>query len=225
MLNRVLIVTGLHHILNNLAWFLIGDYGGATGDLNRFFAGDPSAGAFMSGFFPVMMFGLPAACLAMYHESKPERRRATGGLLASMALTSFLTGVTEPIEFTFMFLAPLLYAVHAVLTGLAMVLMDALGARLGFSFSAGLFDYVINYGQATRPWMLLPVGLAYFAALLRGLPVLHSSIFALDAGPRGRCACGGGAGARDGSCAGDDRGTRRRCQPARRGSLHDATAS
>jgi PTS system N-acetylglucosamine-specific IIC component len=161
VLNRVLIVTGLHHILNNLAWFLIGDYGGVTGDLKRFFAGDPAAGAFMSGFFPVMMFGLPAACLAMYHEARPERRRATGGLLASMALTSFLTGVTEPIEFTFMFLAPLLYAVHAVLTGLAMVLMDALGVRLGFSFSAGLFDYVINFGPATRPWMLLPIGLAY----------------------------------------------------------------
>ena len=162
-LNRVLIVTGLHHIINNIAWFLLGDYGGVTGDLKRFFAGDPTAGAFMSGFFPVMMFGLPAACLAMYHEAKPGRRRAVGGLLASMALTSFLTGVTEPIEFTFMFLAPLLYALHAVLTGLAMVLMDALQVRLGFSFSAGLFDYVINFGQATRPWMLLPVGLAYSA--------------------------------------------------------------
>jgi PTS system N-acetylglucosamine-specific IIC component len=163
VLNRALIVTGLHHILNNIAWFLLGDYGGVTGDLKRFFAGDPAAGAFMSGFFPVMMFGLPAACLAMYHEAKPERRRAVGGLLASMALTSFLTGVTEPIEFTFMFLAPLLYALHAVLTGLAMVLMDVLHVRLGFSFSAGLFDYVINFGQATRPWMLLPLGLAYFA--------------------------------------------------------------
>ncbi len=168
VLNRVLIVTGLHHILNNLAWFLLGDYGGVTGDLNRFFAGDPTAGAFMSGFFPVMMFGLPAACLAMYHAAKPERRRAAGGLLASMALTSFLTGVTEPIEFTFMFLAPLLYAVHAVLTGLAMVIMDALQVRLGFSFSAGLFDYVINFGQATRPWMLLPIGLAYSIAYYAG---------------------------------------------------------
>jgi PTS system N-acetylglucosamine-specific IIC component len=97
----------------------------------------------------------------MYHEARPERRRAAGGLLASMALTSFLTGVTEPIEFTFMFLAPLLYAVHAVLTGLAMALMDALGVRLGFSFSAGLFDYVINFGRATRPWMLVPIGLVY----------------------------------------------------------------
>jgi PTS system N-acetylglucosamine-specific IIC component len=168
VLNRILIVTGLHHILNNLAWFLIGDYGGVTGDLKRFFAGDPTAGAFMSGFFPVMMFGLPAACLAMYHEAQPERRRATAGLLASMALTSFLTGVTEPIEFTFMFLAPLLYAVHAVLTGLAMVIMDALGVRLGFSFSAGLFDYVINFGQATRPWMLLPLGLAYAGVYYAG---------------------------------------------------------
>ncbi len=161
VLNRILIVTGLHHILNNLAWFLLGDYGGATGDLNRFFAGDPTAGAFMSGFFPVMMFGLPAACLAMYHEARPERRKAAGGLLVSMALTSFLTGVTEPIEFTFMFLAPVLYALHAALTGLAMVIMDVLQVRLGFSFSAGLFDYVINFGQASRPWMLLPIGLAY----------------------------------------------------------------
>jgi PTS system N-acetylglucosamine-specific IIC component len=163
VLNRALIVTGLHHILNNIAWFLLGDYGGVTGDLNRFFAGDPAAGAFMSGFFPVMMFGLPAACLAMYHAAPPGRRRAAAGLLASMALTSFLTGVTEPIEFTFMFLAPLLYVLHAVLTGVAMVVMHLLGARLGFSFSAGLFDYVINFSQATRPWLLLPVGLAYFA--------------------------------------------------------------
>lgn len=162
VLNRLLIITGLHHILNNIAWFLLGDYNGVTGDLKRFFAGDPTAGAFMSGFFPVMMFGLPAACLAMYHAARPERRRAVGGLLGSMALTSLLTGVTEPIEFTFMFLAPLLYAVHAVLTGIAMVLMDALQVRLGFSFSAGLFDYVLGFGRATRPWLLLPVGVVYF---------------------------------------------------------------
>ena len=163
VLNRLLIVTGLHHILNNIAWFILGDFNGATGDLNRFFAGDPSAGGFMSGFFPVMMFGLPAACLAMYRSAAPARRRAVGGMLLSLALTSFLTGVTEPIEFTFMFLAPLLYLVHAVLTGLAMVLMDALGVRLGFGFSAGLFDYLINFGSSTRPWLLLPVGALYFA--------------------------------------------------------------
>ena len=163
LLNRILIITGLHHVLNNLAWFLVGDYGGVTGDLNRFFAGDPSAGVFMSGFFPVMMFGLPAACLAMYHAADRERRQAVGGLLLSMGLTSFLTGVTEPIEFTFVFLAPALYALHAVLTGTAMVLMDLLGVRLGFGFSAGLFDYLLNYGKATQPLLMLPVGAAYFA--------------------------------------------------------------
>jgi N-acetylglucosamine PTS system EIICBA or EIICB component len=163
VLNRLLIVTGLHHILNNVAWFIVGDYNGVTGDLKRFFAGDPSAGVFMAGFFPVMMFGLPAACLAMYHTAAPERRRATGGLMVSMALTSFLTGVTEPIEFTFMFLAPWLYALHALLTGAAMVTMDLLQSRLGFGFSAGFFDYVLNYGKATHPLYLLPVGAAYFA--------------------------------------------------------------
>jgi PTS system N-acetylglucosamine-specific IIC component len=162
VLNRVLIVTGLHHILNNMAWFLLGDYQGITGDLKRFFAGDPSAGAFMSGFFPVMMFGLPAACLAMYRTAAPERRAAVGGMLFSMALTSFLTGVTEPIEFSFMFLAPILYGIHAVLTGLAMALMHSLNIHLGFGFSAGLFDYVLNFKQATNPLWLIPFGLVYF---------------------------------------------------------------
>ncbi len=161
-LNRLLLITGLHHILNNIAWFLLGDFHGATGDLKRFFAGDPTAGGFMSGFFPVMMFGLPAACLAMYRSASPDRRKAIGGLLLSVALTSLLTGVTEPIEFLFIFLAPLLFALHAVLTGLSMVIMDALGVKLGFGFSAGLFDYVLNYGLATRPILLLPVGAAYF---------------------------------------------------------------
>ena len=163
VLNRILIITGLHHVLNNIAWFIVGEYGGVTGDLNRFFAGDPSAGAFMSGFFPVMMFGLPAACLAMYHAAPAGRRRAVGGLMLSLALTSFLTGVTEPIEFTFVFLAPALYGLHAVLTGTAMVIMDLLGAKLGFGFSAGLFDYLLNYGKATEPLVLIPVGLVYAA--------------------------------------------------------------
>lgn len=167
-LNRILIVTGLHHILNNIAWFVVGDYHGATGDLRRFFAGDPGAGAFMSGFFPVMMFGLPAACLAMYHTARPDKRKAVGGMLASLALTSFLTGVTEPIEFSFMFLAPALYAIHAVLTGVSMALLDLLHVRLGFTFSAGLFDYVLNFGKASRPLWLIPIGLCY-AGLYYGL--------------------------------------------------------
>jgi N-acetylglucosamine-specific phosphotransferase system IIBC component len=161
LLNRLLLVTGLHHLLNNVFWFVQGDFNGANGDLRRFFAGDPEAGSFMAGFFPVMMFGLPAACLAMYRAAPPERRKSVGGMLFSLALTSMLTGVTEPIEFSFMFLAPVLYALHAVLTGAAMVLMDALGVKLGFGFSAGLFDYVLNFGKATNPWMLLPVGLFY----------------------------------------------------------------
>ncbi len=163
LLNRLLLVTGLHHLLNNIVWFVAGDYHGTTGDLRRFFAGDPEAGGFMAGFFPVMMFGLPAACLAMYHAALPERRKAVGGMLLSLALTSALTGVTEPIEFSFMFLAPVLYAIHAVLTGISMALMNALGVKLGFGFSAGLFDYVLNYGKATKPLLLLPVGLAYAA--------------------------------------------------------------
>ena len=201
-LNRLLIVTGLHHIVNNFAWFLLGDYHGTTGDMKRFFAGDPSAGAFMAGFFPVMMFGLPAACLAMYHAVAPERRKAVGGLLASMALTAFLTGVTEPIEFSFMFLAPPLYAIHAVLTGASMMLMDALHIRLGFSFSAGLVDYVINFNKATHPIWLLPVGAAYFAIYYfafryaikafnlktpgREDDVQYSKKSVIDAGARGR---------------------------------------
>ncbi|MBF7014956.1 N-acetylglucosamine-specific PTS transporter subunit IIBC [Novosphingobium sp. HR1a] len=163
LLNRLLLVTGLHHIINNVAWFVLGDYHGTTGDLRRFFAGDPDAGAFMTGFFPVMMFGLPAACLAMYRSALPERRKATGGMLLSLAATSFLTGVTEPIEFSFMFLAPVLFVVHAVLTGVSMALMSALDVHLGFGFSAGLFDYVLNFGKAQKPLLLLPVGLAYFA--------------------------------------------------------------
>ncbi|MBO9499112.1 MAG: PTS transporter subunit EIIC [Novosphingobium sp.] len=163
LLNRLLLVTGLHHILNNIAWFIVGDFHGATGDIKRFFAGDPTAGSFMAGFFPVMMFGLPAACLAMYRNAAPERRKAVGGLFVSVALTSFLTGVTEPIEFMFIFLAPLLYLVHAILTGASMVIMDLLGVKLGFGFSAGLIDYVLNFGLATRPLLLIPVGLAYFA--------------------------------------------------------------
>ena len=183
VLNRLLIVTGLHHIINNIAWFILGDYHGTTGDLKRFFAGDPSAGTFMSGFFPVMMFGLPAACLAMYRAARPERRKAVGGLLLSMALTAFLTGVTEPIEFSFMFLAPALYLLHAILTGIAMVVMNVLGVKLGFGFSAGFFDYVINFKKATNPLLLWPVGAVYFAVYYG---VFYSAIRYFDLKTLGR---------------------------------------
>ena len=168
--NRLLIPLGLHHILNTLVWFQFGDYyqvldTGATvlkqGDLWRFFAGDPNAGMFMAGFFPIMMFGLPAAAAAMIAEAYKQNRKAAAGVLLSLALTSFLTGITEPIEFAFMFLAFPLYVLHAVLTGLSMVIMNMLNIKLGFSFSAGLIDYLLNYGISTNPLMLLPVGLAY----------------------------------------------------------------
>ena len=167
VLNRLLLVTGLHHILNSLVWFVFGSFTGpdgkvVTGDLHRFFAGDPTAGHFMTGFFPIMMFGLPAACLAMYRAARPENRKLVGGMLLSMALTAFLTGVTEPVEFTFMFLAPVLYVIHAILTGISMALMSLLHVRLGFTFSAGAFDYIISYRLGTNGWVLLPVGLVYF---------------------------------------------------------------
>lgn len=165
--NRLLIVTGLHHILNNMAWFVFGTFTdpvtGAvvTGDLTRYFAGDPKGGQFMTGMFPVMLFGLPAACLAMYRNALPERRKVMGGILLSMALTSFLTGVTEPIEFAFMFLAPFLYLIHAVLTGLSMAVTNLLNIHLGFTFSGGFIDMVLGWGKSTNGWLIFPVGAAY----------------------------------------------------------------
>ncbi|MFJ7492297.1 MULTISPECIES: PTS transporter subunit EIIC [unclassified Streptomyces] len=159
--NRALIPVGMHHLLNSFPWFQAGDYNGAHGDIARFLAGDPQAGQFMTGFFPIMMFALPAACLAMVHCARPERRKVVGGMMFSLALTSFVTGVTEPIEFTFMFIAPVLYAIHAVLTGVSMALTWALGMKDGFGFSAGLVDFGLNLGIASKPWMLVLVGLCF----------------------------------------------------------------
>ena len=167
--NRLLIPVGLHHILNNLVWFQFGDFEvvkeGVTtivhGDLSRFFAGDPMAGPFMAGFFPIMMFGLPAAALAMISTAKESRKKAMGGLLLSMAFTSFLTGITEPIEFSFMFLAFPLYVLHSLLTGISLVVMNVLDVKLGFTFSAGLFDYLLSYGLGKNGLYLIPVGIVY----------------------------------------------------------------
>ncbi|MCD2187545.1 PTS transporter subunit EIIC [Actinomycetospora soli] len=159
--NRLLIPLGLHHILNSVVWFVLGDYNGAHGDIARFFAGDPTAGTFMTGFFPIMMFALPAAALAIWHEARPEQRKVVGGIMASVALTSFLTGITEPLEYAFVYVAWPLYVVHAVLTGTSLALCNALGIHDGFTFSAGAIDYVINFGQATRPLWLIPIGLGY----------------------------------------------------------------
>jgi N-acetylglucosamine PTS system EIICBA or EIICB component len=159
--NRLLIPLGLHHIVNSVVWFVVGDFNGKHGDLDRFFAGDPSAGSFMTGFFPIMMFALPAAAIAIWHEAKPDQKKIVGGIMIGGALTSFLTGVTEPLEFSFMFVAFPLFVLHAVLTGTSLALVNALGIKDGFTFSAGFFDYVLNFNIATRPLWLIPIGLGY----------------------------------------------------------------
>ncbi|MEV7613488.1 PTS transporter subunit EIIC [Streptomyces sp. NPDC089799] len=164
--NRALLVIGLHQFLNVPLWFQFGSYTtpeGQTyhGDINMFLHGDPNAGMFLSGFFPIMMFALPAAALAITHCAKPKRRAEVGGLMLSVALTSFVTGITEPLEYSFLFVAPALYAVHAVLTGVSMAVTWALGVHDGFSFSAGLIDYVLNWGLATKPWLIIPIGLCF----------------------------------------------------------------
>ncbi|WP_404322277.1 N-acetylglucosamine-specific PTS transporter subunit IIBC [Cytobacillus firmus] len=165
-LNRLLIPVGLHHILNTLVWFEFGEFTNAAGDvikgdLWRFLAKDPSAGIFMTGFFPIMMFGLPGAALAMVAAAKKERRKAVAGAMAGLAFTSFLTGITEPIEFLFMFLSPVLYLIHAALTGLAMSITYVLDIHHGFGFSAGALDYILNFGIAQKPVLLAGIGLLY----------------------------------------------------------------
>ncbi|WP_404371061.1 PTS transporter subunit EIIC [Kytococcus sedentarius] len=163
--NRLLIPFGLHHVLNSVPWFALGEFeaGGKThtGDIARFLNGDPTAGAFMTGFFPIMMFALPAAAMAIWHEAKPENRKATGGIMISAALTSFLTGITEPLEFAFMFVAWPLYVIHAVLTGSSIALTNALGIKDGFGFSAGFIDYALNFNIATKPLWILGIGVVY----------------------------------------------------------------
>ncbi|ANY09072.1 PTS transporter subunit EIIC [Pseudonocardia sp. HH130630-07] len=159
--NRLLVPLGLHHILNSVVWFILGDYNGVRGDLSRFFEGDPTAGVFMTGFFPIMMFALPAAALAIWHEARPSQRKIVGGIMVSVGLTSFVTGITEPLEYSFVYVAWPLYVIHAFLTGTSMALTNALGIHDGFIFSAGAIDYVLNFGQATRPLWLIPIGLVY----------------------------------------------------------------
>ncbi|MFE9019154.1 PTS transporter subunit EIIC [Streptomyces sp. NPDC007808] len=171
--NRALLVVGLHQFLNVPIWFQFGSYTTPDGevvhgDINMFLAGDPDAGQFTSGFFPIMMFALPAAALAITHCARPSRRKEVGGLMTSVALTSFVTGITEPIEYSFLFVAPLLYVVHALLTGVSMAVTWGLGVHDGFSFSAGLIDYVINWNLATRPWAIIPIGLC-FAVVYYGI--------------------------------------------------------
>ncbi|MGW9416594.1 PTS transporter subunit EIIC [Cellulosimicrobium funkei] len=165
-LNRLLVPIGLHHLLNSLPWFQFGEYTAADGtvaqgDIFRFLAGDPTAGTFLTGFFPIMMFALPAAALAIVHTAKPAQRKVVAGIMGSAALVSFVTGVTEPLEFAFVFVAYPLYVIHAVLTGTSMALVNALGIRDGFGFSAGAIDYLLNFRIAEMPLLLIPIGLGY----------------------------------------------------------------
>jgi PTS system N-acetylglucosamine-specific IIC component len=160
-INRLLIPFGLHNVINAVVWTVFGTFNGVHGDLNRFFAHDPAAGSFMSGFFPIFMFALPAAALAIWRTAHPSQKKLVGGIMLSAALTSFITGVTEPIEFSFMFVAWPLYIIHALLTGSSLALVNALGIHDGFSFSAGGIDYLLNFGIATKPLLLIPIGIGY----------------------------------------------------------------
>ena len=165
-LNRLLIPTGLHHALNNVFWFdTIG-----LGDLSHFWAGETSAdvgwslGMYMSGFFPCMMFGIPGAALAMVHTAKPAKKKVAIGLVASAAIAAFVCGVTEPFEFGFMFLAPVLYVIYALLYGIFVTITTLVGFRAGFSFSAGATDLLFSASlpAAQKTWMIIPLGIAAF---------------------------------------------------------------
>ena len=164
MLNRALIPLGLHHALNAVFWFDTAN----INDLGLFWSGADGAvkgvtGQYMTGFFPIMMFGLPGGALAMYHTAKDSKKKAAASLLLAGSLASFFTGITEPLEFAFMFMAPGLYLVHAVLTGISAVICTLLPLRLGFNFSAGLVDYILSFKapMAVNPWLLIPIGLVF----------------------------------------------------------------
>ncbi|MET9340184.1 PTS transporter subunit EIIC [Nonomuraea sp. NPDC003804] len=183
--NRLLVPLGLHHFVNSIVWYVVPEcqVGGRTfaGDWNCYFGGDPGAGEFMAGFFPVMMFALPAAALAIWRAALPGKRTAVGGIMLSAALASFVTGITEPIEFAFIFVAPVLLVVHAVLTGIAMAVTTLVGGQLGFGFSAGLLDMLLNAGKSNTNNVvgILVIGVIYgavyyvvFSFLIRRLDIM-----------------------------------------------------
>ncbi|MCI2899160.1 glucose-specific PTS transporter subunit IIBC [Staphylococcus hominis] len=172
-IKRLLIPFGLHHIFHAPFWFEFGSWKNAAGEIIR---GDQrifieqiregahlTSGKFMQGEFPVMMFGLPAAALAIYQTAKPENKKVVGGLMLSAALTSFLTGITEPLEFSFLFVAPLLFFIHAVLDGLSFLTLYLLHLHLGYTFSGGFIDFVLLgiLPNKTPWWLVIPVGLVY----------------------------------------------------------------
>jgi len=166
-LNRFLLPFGLHHVLNTYVYFGLGDYKSANGEvvhgeINRFLSGDPSAGFFIGGFYLTMMFGIPAIALAITRAAK-RRKQETKTLMTSGAATSFVTGITEPIEFTFLFTSPLLYFIHAVFTGLAGAVLYLLNIRHGFSWGAGVIDFILNLNLSNNGLLIIPVGFLFFA--------------------------------------------------------------
>lgn len=166
ILYRVLVAFGLHHLLNNVFWFQLGSYETAdgqvvTGDLPRFFSGDPTAGYFMSGLFPIMMFAIPAIALAIIQEAREDLKPKVYKTFMTSALVCFLTGVSEQIEFAFLFAAPYLFIVHAVMSGLALWISYLLEIRHGFSYSAGAIDYILNFHLSENGLLLIPIGILY----------------------------------------------------------------
>ncbi len=174
VIERSLIPFGLHHIFYSPFWYEFGEYVTKAGEVvrgdQRIFMAQISdnvqnltAGTFMTGKFPFMMFGLPAAALAIYHEARPEKKVFVGGLMASAGLTSFLTGITEPIEFSFLFVAPILFGIHAVFAGFSFMIMHLLDVKIGMTFSGGLIDYILFglINPQTHAWLVIPVGLAF----------------------------------------------------------------
>jgi glucose-specific phosphotransferase system IIA component len=166
VLHRLLVPTGLHHVLNNIFWFQVGSYERydgqrVFGDLPRFFAQDPEAGIYMAGLYPIMMFALPAIAFAIIHEAREDLQPKVKATFMTAALACFLTGVSEPIEFAFLFVAPVLFVVHAILSGLSMWIVYALDIHHGFSYSAGAIDFMINSHLAKNHWLILPVGIGF----------------------------------------------------------------
>ena len=166
MVHRLLVPSGLHHILNNVFWFQVGEFERADGvivhgDLPRFFAGDPAAGIYMAGLYPTMMFALPAIAFAIIHEAREDLQPKVKVTFFTAALACFFTGVTEPIEFAFLFVAPVLFIIHAALSGLSMLIVYLLDIHHGFSFSAGAIDFMINLHLSSNGWLIIPIGLVY----------------------------------------------------------------
>jgi PTS system, glucose-specific IIBC component len=187
IVERSLIPFGLHHIWNAPFFFEVGEYTNAAGqvfhgEIARYIAGDPTAGNLAGGYM-FKMYGLPAAAIAMWHTAKPENRAKIGGIMVSAALTSFLTGITEPIEFAFLFVAPVLYAIHALLAGSAFVVMILLGMKHGTTFSHGLIDYIVLFSQSSKGLMFPVIGLIYAAIYYT---VFRVAIVALDLKTPGR---------------------------------------